>query len=333
MTLGMGEVVLILYHIAGQGFPEMDYQLPEGMSQRAFKAMGTTISLLLPEAQIAQGTELIEVLFEEWEQIFSRFRPSSELSHVNRLAGQRAIVSKTFFLVLQTALQAAEASDGIYDPTLLKQLMDLGYDRSFDHLASELPEHASAQTSGGTWRQIQIEPGIQSVLLPQDIQLDFGGIAKGMAVDAAIEELRKHGIAPALVNGGGDLRVDGVPPGTKHWILSVPGKEEGWTLPFRSGAMATSGMARRQWRQGKVLRHHLLDPRNGLPVDNGLWSVTAVASTCTQAEIAAKVAFILGAKEGKKFLEKHDLTALFIHTNGTWETGGDWPMHLMRRFV
>ena len=77
------------------------------------------------------------------------------------------------------------------------------------------------------------------------------------------------------------------------------------------------------------MRHHLLDPRTGLPAESGLWSVTVVADRCEQAEVAAKVAFILGSRQGAEFLRRHHIAGLLVHEDGAWQTVEPWPVHLM----
>ena len=77
------------------------------------------------------------------------------------------------------------------------------------------------------------------------------------------------------------------------------------------------------------MRHHLLDPRTGLPAQSDLWSVTVVADRCEQAEVVAKVAFILGSRPGADFLRKHRIAGLLVREDGTWETVEPWPTHLM----
>ncbi len=312
------------------------------MVRGSFQAMGTTVSYLLPVEGSEQGAELIADLFARWEAILSRFRPQSELTHLNRRAGQWVAVSELLYVVLTRALEAAAASDGLYDPTLLPQLLHLGYNRSFELLEQEgetvHPEQAEERSRrseaiggwpGGAWRHIEVDPVMRRVRLPAGVQLDFGGIAKGMAVDTALGALRRRGLIPALVNAGGDLAVAGLPPDGEHWAIAVPGRRGGWTIPLRRGAVATSGIARRRWWRDGTLRHHLLDPRTGLPAANGLWSVTVVADSCEQAEVAAKVAFLLGPEEGRAFLRRHSLAGLFVHEDGSWQSVAPWPTHLM----
>jgi thiamine biosynthesis lipoprotein len=299
------------------------------MSRKEFRAMGTTISMLLPEKQAEQGMQIVYLLFLEWEQVLSRFLPESELSRLNKQAGTPVIVSDLLYTVLVAALTAARATEGIYDPALLDQLVQLGYDRTFDDLAQMQSSTLTAGELGGRWHDIQVNPIAHSVTLPIGVKLDFGGIAKGMAVDAALERLRKHGISPALINAGGDLAVLGLPPQAEQWPIAVPGHKEFWTILLRQGAVATSGIAHRHWMQGHTLRHHLLDPHTGLPAQSNLWSVTVVTDWCEQAEVAAKVAFILGPTSGAAFLRKLGIAGLFVHEDGTWETVEPWPTSLM----
>jgi len=187
--------------------------------------MGTTVSMLLPEQQGELGMQIVHTLFTEWEQTLSRFLLDSELSRLNRRAGTPTAVSDLLYAVLATALTAAQASQGVYDPSLLDQLEQVGYDRTFDDLPAVQFSPIIPGEPGGGWRGIRVNPLSGYVTLPVGIKLDFGGIAKGMAVDAALEHLRQSGISSALVNAGGDLAVLGLPPVAEHWPIAVPGRE------------------------------------------------------------------------------------------------------------
>ncbi len=292
--------------------------------------MGTTIDLLLPENQAEQGTRIVRDLFAGWEQALSRFITDSELSQLNSAAGTPVAVSDLLYNVLATALTAARATGGVYDPAMLDQLEKIGYDRTFEAIRASDFDPIIPGEPGGRWRGIKVNPIYREVTLPSGVKLDFGGIAKGMAVDAALERLDEHGISAALVNAGGDLAVLGHPLTEDVWPIAVPGKERYWTLPLYHGAVATSGIARRNWRQGNILRHHLLDPRTGLPAQSDLWSVTVVTDRCEQAEVAAKVAFILGSRQGADFLRRYHIAGLLVHEDGTWESIEPWPIDIMK---
>lgn len=305
---------------------QVAYALPPSLRGESFRAMGTTVQVVL-EPERADEIERARTLFATWEETLSRFRPESELSRLNARSGEEVLVSPLLLLVLQTALAAAEATGGLFDPTLGRELAALGYDRSFELIAPDQPPSGSVVRSHASWRGIVLERSRRVVRVPAGVALDFGGIAKGMAVDAAIGALTLRGVRRAMVNAGGDLAVLGLPPNLPAWPLAIEDGVSGvprWPISLRQGAIATSGIARRHWRQGGEERHHLLDPRTRMPATNVLRSVSVSASTCAQAEVAAKVAFVLG-DAGLAFLEAHALAGFFVRGDGTVQRVGGWP--------
>jgi thiamine biosynthesis lipoprotein len=287
--------------------------------------MGTTVSVLLPERQADAGSAAVRDLFVRWERTLSRFLPESELASLNRQAGASVAVSPLLYAVLVTALEAAQATAGLYDPTLLRHLVAVGYDRSFAALPPRVPAAAELPGPGGGWRRIALDHRRRRVTLPAGVGLDLGGIAKGMAVDAAVSCLRTLGVEAALVNAGGDLAVHGCLPGGAAWPVLVEGCAAPQVVLMQRGALATSGIARRHWQQGQQRRHHLLDPRTGLPVQSALWAATVVAARCAQAEVAATAAFVLGPEEGARFLQERGLAGWLARQDGTGQAVGAWP--------
>ncbi len=300
------------------------------MAREQFRAMGTTISLLLPESQVERGTDIVRTLFSDWEETLSRFLPGSELSYLNNHTGEPVTVSPLLFKVVQTAFVAAQETAGLFDPTLLHQLVQMGYDRTFDEVPEKGPAFAYPVKPGGGWLYMQMNAEKRQITLPKSVGIDLGGIAKGMAVDAALDALRAIDIETVLVNAGGDLAAMGTPPDGGCWPLAVQGKDCYRVIPFQHGALATSGKAYRRWRQGKQERHHLIDPRSGESACSGLWSVTVAAARCEQAEVAAKVAFLLGEVQGRDFLVRHGLAGFIVREDGSWTTAGNWPVSAMR---
>jgi FAD:protein FMN transferase len=287
--------------------------------------MGTQVSLVLPAERSAEGPRA-ERLVATWAATCTRFDPNSELSRLNAAGGHRQHVSELLFNVLVVALQAAGATDGLFDPTLLPSLEAIGYDRDFDALADGVPGGPQEQQlpATGGWRAVDLDPDTRTVLLPPGVRFDLGGLAKGMAVDAVIADLVSRDVQVAAVDAGGDLAVLGLPPGAGAWPIEVDAPGDARQLNLTFGALATSSRVRRTWRQGSEVRHHLIDPRSGLPSTVPLWSVSVAASTCAQAEVAAKAAFLLGPAEGSRFLASHDLAGLFLSADGTESRAGRW---------
>src|SRR5581483_8068359 len=240
-----------------------DLAVPPGLRAASFRAMGTDVLVLAPAGRAVRAARLVEELFEEWEAALSRFRPESELSRLNASAGLEVRVGPIVLAAVEAALDAARATAGLFDPTLLPDLVRVGYDRSFDEMG-EPDSPAARPRGGGDWREIHVDRGRRTVRLPAGCGLDLGGVAKGMAVDAAIELLTATGLESALVDAGGDLRVHGLPPGGAPPLATgrdpssppdrsthrragreraPPGDRRGWLVPGRGGRR--DGCARR----------------------------------------------------------------------------------------
>ena len=139
-----------------------------------------------------------------------------------------------------------------------------------------------------------------TLVLEPGMQIDFGGVGKEYAVDAAVRELRAHDPRRScLVNLGGDLaitapRKDGLP-----WVVGIddssnPGVARE-SLPLLHGAVATSGDSRRFVLHKGHRYSHILDARTGWPVEGAPRSVTVLAATCSEAGSLATLATLKGA--------------------------------------
>jgi thiamine biosynthesis lipoprotein len=235
-------------------------------------------------------------------------------------------VSAPFLEVLVTSIEAARATSGVFDPTLLHQMVELGYDRTFSDLPAIRAGSPALEAPRGAWREIVIDRDRRQITLPSHTGLDFGGIVKGMAVDAVVERLMAAGVDRAVVEAGGDLRVCGAPDdGMSTWPVAVERRGEPQIVGLHSAAMATTSLSRRRWRLGDQTVHHLLDPRTGRPTANGVWSVSVVARLCVHGEVAAKTALILGFDEGSRFLSLHGFSALMVAEDGAERRTGEWP--------
>ena len=259
-----------------------------------FRAMGTAVSVIGPDVSgsraAARATEAVRTVFEREEDRFSRFRPESELTKVNEAAGRDTRLSPGFAALLRRALEGAERTAGLFDPTVLPALRAAGYDRDFDEVLEGARGALHPAVPCGRWRAVHLD-GLH-LRMPEGVALDFGGIAKGWTVDRGAEAAVRAGLPWALVNAGGDLRLAGEAPDVTI-AVEDPGNPdtECARLHLSSGALATSSITTRAWGDGL---HHLIDPRSGKPTAGDVVQATVWARSCAHAEVLAKAAIVGG---------------------------------------
>ncbi len=253
------------------------------------------------------------------EACWSRFLDGSELSGLNRRAGHPVEVSEDLWALVVRAIDGWRVSGGRFDPTVHDALLAAGYDRDLDDVrAGPRPSARPSRPSRGC-AGIALVPGTRIVALPRGVALDPGGIGKGLAADLVVADLLAAGAAGACVNLGGDLRVEGEPPGGGSWAVEV---EDPWTgepvaeLAVARGAVATTSRTRRVWETGGGLRHHLIDPATGRSAEGGLAAVTVLAGEAWRAEVLAKAAFVAGEAAAARVLAPYADGALLFRNAG-----------------
>ena len=287
-----------------------------------FRAMGSEMLAILEQDSESAPPILKEIpnWFEEWEEIFSRFRLSSELSLVNRTFDQPIEVSEAFWDVFQSAQWAYGFSNGLVSPTILDAIIDTGYDRPFDEMDSiQYGRAGTVLFKNHSFSMIIADSATHTITLPQGVRLDFGGIAKGWAAHQTVERLQEYG--PCLMNAGGDIAISDPQMDGARWPIGVSNPFESETdievLRLKRCGVASSGRDRRYWNQNGVFRHHIINPFTGLPAETDLLRVTVIAPTVIEAEVAAKTAFIMGLEKGLEWIESQpSFESVMILDNG-----------------
>ncbi|WP_119070645.1 FAD:protein FMN transferase [Aggregatilinea lenta] len=302
----------------------------------SFRAMGSQFNVWVETT--ADGPAVVRqapAWVEEIEARLSRFRPQSELNHLNAHSGQWVTVSEVLYHAVEKALYAAALTGGLYNPLILPALAAAGYTRSFDEIrAGALPEErgSDAPVIVPDWRSVDLAPKRRSVRLPAGAQIDLGGTAKGWTAEVIAERLAVHG--PCLVDAGGDLVARGKPQDRPGWVVAVaePGTADD-TPPILSvavvdQAVATTGIDYRRWRQGGKLQHHIIDPRTGQPARTDVESVTVICSTAAAAEAYAKAILLLGSDAGLEWINQQPQhAALVVRTHGAVIATQDFMTH------
>ena len=236
-------------------------------------------------------------------QLMSFHDPESEVSRMNRDASHKGVsVHPWTWRVLKSAQEFSRNTDGIFDITMAGQLVKWNY----------LPRYG-ARYGGGSWRDIILE-ATGRVRFRRPLLIDFGGIAKGFAVDRAVEVLKRNRVTGGIVNGGGDLRVFGSASQLVHLRHPAEPKRAAGGVRLRERAIATSGVYFARTKNRGRYVSPMLDGRTGRAACD-LISVTVGAANCMTADALTKVVFAL-REQAAPLLARYSADALLLEQGG-----------------
>ncbi len=264
-----------------------------------FSAMNNPCELIFDSdehASMALLAEQIAQLAWQLECKYSRFKPVSLCSRINQSQGRPIAIDQQTFELLNFAEQCYQLSDGLFDIT--GGVLNRAWHFDSDELPTPRTIESLLQYVG--WQKVQFTQ--HSIILPQGMALDFGGIVKEYAVDKAIELLRHNapGLA-VLVNFGGDLAVSAAKSDNRAWTVGINDNDHK-PLQLLKGALATSGDTQRFIERNGVRYGHILNPKTGWPALGGPSTVTVAAPTCLMAGMLSTMAMLHG-EDAEAFLQ------------------------------
>ena len=273
--------------------------------RRARPLLGTLVDIQVRgELSEAALMQTIDSAFEAVETIhhaLSVHNPDSPASRLNRDGHrQPQHPGEPLLGVLRAALELAEHSDGAFDVVVGARLQALGLLPTFEHDLAESP----------SWRDITLDAE-GGVRFARPLRLDFGGIAKGHAVDCAIAALQAAGVTQALVNAGGDLRVLGCEPQTIQIRDPRQPTHLLQALQLADGALATSASYYSRREQAGQTVSALIDPRSGAAWLGGD-SISVIAPSCLHADALTKVVLFAEPALAARVLEHYSAQALVL---------------------
>jgi len=280
--------------------------------------MGTRVAVELWYSERALAERCSAQVFAEMERIDARmssYKDSSELSRINAQAGHGAVeLSAELQQLISSSIHFSEISHGAFDITYAS----VGY--RYDYRKHQRPgaEWLAQQLPAIDYRHIELDGGKIHFRNPA-VRIDLGGIAKGYAVDRAIDLLRECGIGRAMVSAGGDSRIIGDHDG-RPWIIGIqhPRDPQGIALrlPLSDTAVSTSGDYERYFIDNGERVHHIINPRTGQSA-SASWSATVIGPDAMTTDALSTTIFILGAVEGLALIESlAGIDAIIIDSNG-----------------
>ena len=268
---------------------------------------------------------LYQLIFDRLTEIDNEFNlnnPDSELNRINGAAGKTPVeVCADVTAVLEAALNYAEKSDGAFDPTIGPLVHLWGINTSSARVPSQ--EEIDKALLLVDWKNVEFKKNgnTSTVLLKESgMILDLGGIAKGFAADEICSILKKEKVKRALIDLGGNILVWGNKPDGTAWKVGIKNPYDQALDPpvllrVQGGtSVVTSGVYERYFEQDGILYHHILNPKTGYPVQNGLLSSTVVSTSSLAADALSTTSFLLGPEVYEKVFDE---AAVFIKSDMT----------------
>lgn len=293
-----------------------------GVVRRTLPVMGTIAEFAVAHrdpqlAQLAIDDAMNEL---RWvERTMTRFTNTSDVGRANLAAANGPVaIDATTALVIAEALRWSDATNGAFDPAVG------GVVRAWDVMHRHEPPPARAYESlagRGLHRAVEVGTYRQAPVLryhDRDVNLDLGAIAKGYAVDRAVDALRRRGITQAVVDVGGDLYALGHAPDGDAWRIGIQDPDDAralaGTIDVADAAVATSGTYVQFFKWRGVRYHHLMDPVIAAPRHTAVQSLTIRADSCMHADVAATALYGMGAAEAAGVLRRTSPGATVVST-------------------
>ncbi|PIS28574.1 MAG: hypothetical protein COT43_06145 [Candidatus Marinimicrobia bacterium CG08_land_8_20_14_0_20_45_22] len=290
--------------------------------------MGTVVEItVLDTSEVAAKTAITDA-FDEISRISAVFyegNPKSPIYAFNHRTQNEIVMPSEVLGLVERSMDISKKMDGAFDITV-GGLLPL-YRFKGDSLVPPNQKDIQAVLPFVGFNHLVINFA-ENILSCNNrkTQIGTGAVAKGYAVDRAIELLNSRGVKGAIINAGGDLRVlprmDG-----KRWRVGIQHPRNRGemldVLEICNGAITTSGDYEKFFMYQEKRIHHILDPKTGLPADS-CQSVTIIAPKAELADALATGMFVLGITKGMEFIQQFpEVEAMWIRTDGKrFETSG-----------
>ncbi len=313
-------VVVAIYFSAGPG---KQVELDSGHRM----VMGTFARVVVIAADSEAAEKCIESAFmqiNKVDDLMSDYKSDSEISRVNRDGYNEAVqISQSTYEVLQRSIEFSELTNGAFDVTV-GPLVELFRKAKSEQVLPDQDEITEARSRVG-FEKLKLDDQNGTVQFTvEGMRLDLGGIAKGYAVDKAVETMQSRGAIGGMVDLGGDIRCFGAPlKGRDHWVIGLQnpdmGKDSAWRevllkLKMTNGAIATSGDYQQFILIEGKLYSHIINRKTGTSSE-GLSSVTVIADNATNADALATAVSVMGSENGLELIENIPGTEAILITS------------------
>ena len=288
--------------------------------EASHESMGTIFTVAVYGRDRTFLSEVVEQVFEEVDRLdeqMSNYKPDSELSVINREAASHpVIVEPGLFHLLEVCVQRSEQTGGAFDITVGPLMKSWGFFRGRGRLPT--PAELSEVLKRVGYRHIKLDAERRTIQFDESgVEIDLGGIAKGYAVDRAVDILRSNGIASALVSSGtSSIYALGSPPGAQGWKITLRDPYDAHkaadVIHLQNYSLSTSGSYERFFEIDGKNYCHIMNPHTGWPVQ-GVHSAAVLAATGTDTDGRSAGCFVMGVDGTRKYLAAQPNIAVIFY--------------------
>jgi len=313
-------IALVLYAVLvfAVGFTIIFFvkQDTERVVKRSQIAMGTIVEIKVRDMADDEAQHAISAAFAEirrLDTLFSHSLSASPVTKLNSVGDEVVEVPYELYAMLLRCDTLWRLTGGAFDVAVEALVRSWGFSADAPMLPGDDDLLLARERSG--WQHVELLDGSR-VRLNAGVGLNFGAVAKGYAVDRAVEVLHTHGVREGLVNAGGDMR-----PVGGLWKVGIQHPREAHrllaTLALEGVCVATSGDYEQYFEVDGVRYHHIFDPLSGMPA-RGCSSVSVVADNNTTADAIATAVFVMGPSKGMEFLRSFpNIEGMIVDDHGT----------------
>jgi len=268
-------------------------------------AMDTYMSLTAYGAKAEDAVTAAIHEIQRLDAMFSVGNTDSDVTTAN-MQGSATVSDETAYLVEQS-LEISRKTDGAFDITIYP-VMELW---GFTTKNYKVPQVDELQETLKRVSYENVSLKDHELVLKNNAQIDFGGIAKGYTSSRVMQIFKEYGIEHGMVNLGGNVQTLGMKTDGTAWRVAIQSPQGGnqylGILETSDQAVITSGGYERYFEENGVTYHHIIDPKTGYPSDSDLTSVTIVCADGTKADALSTSFFVMGLQKAESFYENTDL--------------------------
>lgn len=276
------------------------------VTTKSIFAMDTYMELTAYGRNSEEAIKAAENEIYRLDALLSTGNKTSDVAVLNR--DKKGKLSEEYVYLLKRSKEIWEQTQGAFDITVYPLMQAWGFtEKEYRVPAStEIEELISYVDTS----EILFDESTQIVEIPEQMQIDFGGIAKGYTSSQIAHIMKEYGVKSAMLNLGGNVQTIGTKKDGNMWRVAI--KSPYKNIPYlgvvsiEERAVITSGNYERYFEEDGVRYHHIIDPKTGMPVQNGLVSVTIVCEDGTLADGLSTALFVMGKEAATEFWKKHN---------------------------